>query len=121
MNLLQFGPWAFAVVAGFFTSVGVSQAVLFGGKAPRLASCVTGVIYFVVSILNPFNVGVRALGVSLDASALIVLSIFGVFFGYCSGACLGGVFLVIDYLRIRVQGERRTENELQRDIGEKEW
>ncbi len=79
MNLLKFGPWDFAVVAGFFTSVGVSQAVLFGGKTPRFASCVAGAIYFAVSILDPFSVTGSNLRVLVDVQAVIVFSIFGFF------------------------------------------
>ncbi len=120
MNLLKFGPWAFAVVAGFFTSVGVSQAVLFGGKAPRLASCVVGAIYFAFSILDPFRVAGGHLRILLDAPAVLVFSIFGIFFGYCAGACLGGVFLVINYLRNRIHAERGLDSELHREISEKE-
>ena len=113
MHLLQFRPLAFAQVAGFFTCVGVSQAILFGGKAPRLASSLTGAIYFV--LLVPFQVPVSPVKPWVDISLLIPFFIVGLVVGYYSGACIGGVFLVINYLRNRIHSQSRIENELQHE------
>ena len=115
MNLLHFGPLAFACVAGFFTSVGISQAVLFNAKSPRLASSLTGAIYFVSLMLNPFSVGVSPVKPLIDTSALPFYIILGLIAGYFSGTCIGGVFLVIDYLRNRLHSRMLPENDLQRE------
>ena len=103
MNLFRAGAWFFAIVAGFLTCVGVSQAVLFKGKAPRLASCVSGALYclailFVVELRNGMRLIQR-----LDFSGVLIILLFGCAVGYVSGACIGGVFLVADALRTRLK------------------
>ena len=39
---------------------------------------------------------------------------------YFSGTCIGGILLVIDYLRKRIHSHSLTENELRREKGEEE-
>ena len=82
MNLVQAGALFFAIVAGFFTCVGVSQAVLFKGKAPRLASCLTGSAYYFGILLVS--------GMPLIGTVFVLF--VGAAVGYVSGACIGGSF-----------------------------
>ena len=100
MNLFRPGVWVFAIVAGFFTCVGVSQAVLFKGKSPRLASCVTGALYYLAILLV---VEVRNGMRFLDFSSVLFILLVGCAVGYVSGACIEGVFLVADALRTRLK------------------
>ena len=120
MNLLHFGPLAFSLFAGFFTCVGLSQALLFGGKTPRLASSLTGAIYLILIALDPFELGASPYGPRRYMHLLIPCTIFGLIAGYFSGTCIGGILLVIDYLRKRIHSHGLTENGLRREKGEEE-
>ncbi len=96
-----------AITCLFFAAVTVGQMVLFRGNRPRAASIVTGAIIcpaiLVAAIidesLTQFT-GWRPLASGLDtpaalASALAMLSMIGMLFGYLLGGTLAGVFLVI--------------------------
>ena len=105
MNMVHADALFFAIVAGFFTCVGVSQAILFKGKAPRLASCLTGAAYYFGILLVS--------GMPLIATVFVLL--VGAAVGYVSGACIGGVFLVADALRNRLRRDQKSDSG---DVGE---
>ena len=110
----------FPMVAGFFTSIGLSQAWLFGGKAPRIASCLTGTLYSVFFAL----IFLVESSPSFDKIVLIIflVSILGLSIGYYSGVCIAGVLLVIDKMRARVQ-VLRTRAATQNDerVDSEDW
>ncbi|MCA9169326.1 MAG: hypothetical protein KDB23_16745 [Planctomycetales bacterium] len=81
-----------ALVGGFVTVVGLSQAVLFGGKYPRAASILTGVVLQHLVIL--------LFGGRLNLIEDIVGCVIGgSICGYFAGTLVGGVFLIIDRVR----------------------
>ena len=87
-------PVSFAIVAGFFTFVGLAQALLFGGKAPRAASIVAGVVCWGAI---QFVQGILVFDHSLEL--LVFGSVCGAILGYVAGALIAGVFLVADFVR----------------------
>jgi hypothetical protein len=98
-------PPLVGLIGGFFTFVGIAQAILFGGNSPRKASCIAGAVYlagFVVAESVAFAAGVslfRLLG-------LLCYGIWGLVLGYVGGAIVGGVFLIADFLRRRIDRRR---------------
>jgi hypothetical protein len=102
MNAISFPPIASAMVAGFILIVGAAQAVLFGGKKPRMASIIAGaVIYSVVMVGAWIASGPRLYSAwQLLAPASFVVAGGGML-GYLSGVVIGGVFLVADKFRNR--------------------
>ena len=101
MSALRFHPIASFYVAAFITIVGVAQAVLFGGRKPRLASAIAGAAaYFLgwvaFAIIEPtWTIGFMIL------PALLFSAIAGPPLGYLAGVLVGGVFLVADIFRQR--------------------
>lgn len=98
MKVLQHDAIAFLLVAGFFTSVGVAQAALFGGKSPRLASWLTGGAYFVLLMVG-FGLYQGAAIEDLMNFGAICFFAFGSVSGYIAGTAIAGIFLVADKLR----------------------
>ncbi|MCI0335791.1 MAG: hypothetical protein L0228_21500 [Planctomycetes bacterium] len=99
MSGLNFPPVASLIVGGFITVVGAGQALLFGGKKPRLASAVTGAVVSVPLTLLTMDFGPRGLAGELWVLGMPASIIFGAGFGYAAGALVGGVFLVADAVR----------------------
>lgn len=106
MRLFRWETVAFALVAGLVTCVGLGQAFLFHGNAPRGASALVGAIYLplsgaIVSLID---------GEPIDSILCIVMGsiIQCAFAGYISGVLVGGVFMAADFLRNRLA---RIENE----------
>ena len=88
-----------AALLAFIVIVGLAQAVLFGGRAPRRASIVAGML------LGPMIVGFRAYsqGFTLRIADVLLSSLFFCPVGYLTGAVIGGVFLASDCLRTRIK------------------
>jgi hypothetical protein len=78
----------------YFSGVGLAQAVLYNGRAPRLASVIAGGLLMELTLL-PRSMSHES---SLVFSAIIRL-ILGLPAGYLAGTLVGGVFLVADKLR----------------------
>ncbi|MFV1966058.1 MAG: hypothetical protein ACC628_11580 [Pirellulaceae bacterium] len=103
-------PEVFATVAGYVTVIGLSQAIFFRGKRPRVASVIAGVLFvfgagIVVSVLSGEWWGLLACA---NPCTLTVAALFG----YMVGTLIGGVFLVTDYCRKATQRflKARSEN-----------
>ena len=102
LRLCDCPPTLFAVLAGFVTCVGLGQALLFKGKAPRAASVLVGVTFWLVGAVV---VEVYEMGTSIPraiASALplwFLLFIPGGLTGYIAGVAVGGVFLIAENAR----------------------
>ncbi len=118
LRLLRMSLGAVAVIAGFVTCVGLAQALLFGGKRPRLASIVISQVYII---------GVYCYAAVLwDASPLwlmdpmvwlvwTVIAVTAAVVGYLTGAVIGSVFLLCDVWRGRrrlgdASGEGRPQS-----------
>ena len=88
-----------AVVLTFIVVVGLAQAVLFGGRAPRRSSLIAGML------LGPALIGSEAYfrQYTFTVEDVLIASIVYVPFGYMSGAVIGGVFRVSDRLRALIR------------------
>ncbi len=107
----------FVVIVGFFTIVGLSQAILFKGRNPRWASIITG------TILGP----PAAMGVMLLASAPGLNSVdkllaglicglplwlaLGGCFGYLAGGLIAGVFLLFNKVQPPLEDPEADESD----------
>jgi membrane associated rhomboid family serine protease len=100
---------AVSEVAGFVTCVAIGQALLFGGKKPRLSSVLVGVIcllgiYLVYALTRDaslFEFHHRVLLIWLS------IAIAGAISGYFAGVAIGLVFLVS---HVTKQSLRRTRS-----------
>lgn len=115
-----------SLVTLFITVVGVAQAVLFGGKKPRLASALAGAACLILfsatlTVWDWWSQGLLAhegfyyaLG-QLDFFVALAIngSIYGAILGYLAGVLVGGVFLVADRLR-RIFGRNGSRDDQQR-------
>jgi hypothetical protein len=96
-------PILSTTVAGFITFVGLGQALLFGGRRPRLASSLVGGCMFGL----PITAGLMLLPQPRPAPPINFASVFigyalcGAILGYLAGVLIGGVFLVADVVRRR--------------------
>jgi hypothetical protein len=96
LRLIRLPPKAVGTSALLLALVGIAQAVLFKGKAPRAASIAVGTIFvgivYVMAIPGPMSI--ENLTPLLLSSALA-----GPIVGYLCGVLVGGVFLVADVAR----------------------
>ncbi|MBC8871637.1 MAG: hypothetical protein H8E44_19600 [Planctomycetes bacterium] len=113
MRLCNCPPTLFVILAGFVTSVGLGQALLFKGKAPRAASVLVGVTFWFVGAIV---VAVQGAGTDVaraiaDVFPLVfILLIPAALTGYITGVAVGGVFLIAENARKfarRVVGRER--------------
>lgn len=101
LNALGAWPIVSAVIAGFITIVGIGQALLFGGKKPRAASVLVGVVLHVVIWTSIMAVSPRFYPPEAWLAMVAAVVVSGVMLGYCAGGLVGGVFLLADVLRGR--------------------
>ena len=83
------------VVLAFVVVVGIAQATLFGGRAPRRSSLIAGML--LGQALVAINASIRESTVSVKD--LVFTSLVFALMGYFTGAVVGGVFLVCDRVR----------------------
>jgi hypothetical protein len=95
------GAWTAisVVIAGAVTCIGISQALLFSGRRPRLASILTGTVIAACLIYVGWLYLPRHIPPYYLLATIVVLMLFGVLSGYLAGGVVGGVFLVADVLR----------------------
>ena len=105
MRIFNADPVAVALVAGFVTAVGLSQALLFRGNAPRAASMVAGASYWIVGLI--IYGALRGLDPLLNLVTVIYGAsyavIAGSIAGYFGGVFVGAVFMFADFTRKFVQ------------------
>lgn len=97
LTACEFEPRLIVSVAVFLSAIGISQAALFQGQMPRLASVIVGGIAWstLVGI-----VGWSSVDFVDEYVLMIVINLFpGLFVGYLCGTLVGGVFLIADHLR----------------------
>jgi len=113
MRLCDCSATVFAVLAAFVTCIGLGQALLFRGKAPRAASMLVGVTFWIVGAVV---VAVQRAGTDVARAIadvfplLFILSIPAALTGYITGVAVGGVFLIAENARKfarRVVGRER--------------
>ncbi|MEM9942312.1 MAG: hypothetical protein AAF939_12165 [Planctomycetota bacterium] len=90
--------------------IGLSQAVLFRGKDPRLASVISGTLGF-VSIVIFLILNFKG-GLNQPALVFAFSLLLGAIFGYVVGTCVGGIFLVADFFRKPFVVNRNSEPNL---------
>ncbi|MEO9591907.1 hypothetical protein [Rhodopirellula bahusiensis] len=91
-----------ATVGAFIALVAITQALLWGGAKPRLASVLTGSVTFVVVTVVSWRFQPTHLLPSTLLSQMIFVTISGAFWGYIAGTLVGSVFMVADRFRRRV-------------------
>ena len=102
MKGLGVPPIASLIVAGFISSVGTGQALLFGGNQPRKASVVTGTLIYSMAMIAVWLInGPRMYPTMVILIMASYTLIGGAILGYLSGAVVGGVFLIADKVRNR--------------------
>ena len=109
MLAIGLNEFVIAMIAGFFTVVGLCQPILFFGKFPRLSSVIGGVIYGIPAGI----ICVRQADEEWLA-ALVFGTIAGIFAGstggYLCGALVGGVFLIAHYTRTYLADLKQRRN-----------
>lgn len=96
-------PTAFAVIALFFTAVGLGQMLLFRGRRPRRASILVGACANPLLIIGGAIVDSFTRGQPIDHFSAVFGGLLcglpsGALFGYLAGGLIAGVFLLIDRL-----------------------
>ena len=105
-------PGVMLATGAFIALVGLGQALLFKGSAPRAASALVGMIVWGIA---PFVFGLMLSGPGLsyrDVERMMYAAPFeaigGALLGYVTGVAVGGVFLIADYIR---RGVRRLKKD----------
>jgi tryptophan-rich sensory protein len=95
LKMLRSPPLFIGFLSGFVASVGLAQAILFDGRAPRRSSVIAGITYG--AAVEVLFIWWRKYPV-VFGELLFYLVWHGVT-GYFVGALVGGLFLVADYVR----------------------
>lgn len=108
LSLMSTPPGVMVVVAGMLGIIAATQAMYQHIANPRGVSIVTGAIAFAVvcAIVSLTTRGV--LSGSLFIDVFIVGLSCGAFLGYLMGTVIGGVFLVADMVRKKLEGNVET-------------
>lgn len=100
LRALHVPGWGFVIVAGYIIVIALGQALLFGGKKPRLASYLVGAItWFGVHLLAVcLAIVLRGSWDHLEElfPTMFLALTFGGLLGYLTGCLIAGVFLLID-------------------------
>ncbi len=96
LRLIRLPPEAVGTIALLLALVGIAQAVLFKGKAPRAASVIVGTLFigvvYVIAIPG-------SMSIEYFTPFLLCAAMAGPIVGYLCGVLVGGVFLVADVAR----------------------
>jgi hypothetical protein len=105
-------PWQLLLLFVYISGVGLAQALVFGGRAPRAASVFAGAVLMsgYLALLVPGNNYLAAV------AAFLFSSLFTGALGYLTGAVIGGVFLVADLLRNWLEQRARLKAEAVRNM-----
>ena len=100
-RLIRLPPIAMGVVAGFITCVGIGQALLFGGKKPRISSVLVGAVCTVgIYVYTALTIDASLLEFHVEILKIwIMVAIAGSVAGYVAGITVGSVFLASDLVR----------------------
>jgi hypothetical protein len=100
LRAISFPGIAVLIVAAFFTSVALGQAILFGAKHPRWASALVGSVFFVILLFAYALMDQHSPPPDALLQAIWWTLIFGAFSGYIGGVIVGFVFLVAHGIRL---------------------
>lgn len=89
---------AILVLAGWILGIAVSQAALFHGAQPRVASAIAGGFMMLVLVFLG-NALFGSLTFWVAIIGLFISVFFGTALGYMSGTLVGGLFLFADLVR----------------------
>jgi hypothetical protein len=106
-------PGMMCAAGAFVTCVGLGQALLFKGLAPRRASILVGSILLgTVPLIVSLTSGYR----DVEWVAVVCMETFlllcGGCLGYVAGVLIGGVFLLVDHIQKTGDHDSFTEKEL---------
>ena len=107
------------ILAGFLAIIGFAQMLLFGGKRPRLASVVTGIVLTTLIGLTWMGILISegrfsgltdllVVGLVVCAVSTFIGFTFGLVFGYAGGGVVAGVFLIMDHVERLMYGRREN-------------
>jgi hypothetical protein len=99
---LQLPPSVNLMVAGFIATVGIGQAFLFRGLRPRTSSLLVGIAIYCIFIVGNYVLNPRIYPSSMLAYMLFSGLTAGAILGYVAGTLVGGVFLIVDFVRRRL-------------------
>jgi hypothetical protein len=106
----------FVSVALFFTIIGVSQAVLFKGRNPRLASILTGMVLGLLLALIIAVVEIRSVPLEVIVIIPFVYGGLGALAGYVVGWLIAAVFLFFNKWQPPLDAEEPATGEKSNDI-----
>ena len=116
MKSLGAHPIAMVIVAVFFTAIGAAQMFLFGGRRPRAASIIVGVIFCGAMPTVGFSIIWFSEGSSPGAHPFAIIgwllcptlgsAIIGLLLGYVAGCLTAGVFLMLNRIDRALHGPR---------------
>jgi hypothetical protein len=115
--VFHFGPLPLVILGLVLAVVGITQAFCHGMANPRGASVVAGGGAFVLFYLLAV-VFLPELFSSWFTSEIVIGLFFAPVCGYIAGVLVGGVFLIADKLRDRLQGTSATTDADANDAGD---
>jgi membrane-associated HD superfamily phosphohydrolase len=89
------------IIAAFITLVGVGQAVIYRGLRPRQASIWVGIVLCNLGMIVYLYLRGRMVTPGTILGGFIYAAIGGAILGYLAGTLVGGIFLIIDFVRRR--------------------
>ncbi len=89
-------PLLFVMVSIFVTGVGLAQAILYGGRQPRKASILAGIILAAPMAFIALVQRHQTLDEPAIIGFLYFISGFGALAGYVAGGAIAGVFLLLN-------------------------
>jgi hypothetical protein len=111
MTALDFGPVAKIVIGALITLVGVAQAAFLKAYNPRGVSVVAGVIALTTLLGITWLAFSREIYETFFVFAFIYGILGGAIGGYLAGVLVGGVFLVADLLRGKLEDRSQVDLE----------
>jgi hypothetical protein len=117
-SAMDASPIVSFVIGGFVVAVGIGQAVLFGGEKPRAASVLVGIVMHAIFWIGFWIYYPRVYPSEAILFVVGFIVVGGAILGYCSGALVGGVFLVADKIRSRFGRSARPEPPIDQDAAE---
>jgi hypothetical protein len=98
LKALDVSPLISGLLLGQISFAALCQMALFGGRRPRLASMIAGVVFSWVTIIVTLCAERHARGPSPDEFlvGLFFWTVFGIALGYAAGGAVAGVLLLMD-------------------------
>jgi hypothetical protein len=113
-------PGVIGAIVALLLMVGVAQAAMFGGRQPRLASILAGIVWW-LGVIASLMLGSRIVYGRQTLFDLFMTSAcsfpLALAFGYAGGGVVAGVFMLLDFVekgvaRHRAARSRQAEDRL---------